>query len=543
MQPSTLTQPATISAKTGGLRWWAPVALAGPALLPAANHYIVSWRLGMVPTGFIQSDMPYYMANAREHFDQGFQLTYGNPFAAYHTPAIYFQPQTFLLAGLYRLGVEPGVAFNLFGLAAMLFAAWAAVRFYEETIGLESRAKKLGLICFFWGGGLLSLTGFVSALAQGSVDRASFWTSIWKLQPAGAAWMLNFGRNLSNPMEAYYHGVFLLCLLLLIRRNFAGSLALAALLSMSHPYAGLSLALILVTYSALELALRSGTVRLSVLVASAVIVVLHVGYYLIFLNRFADHRVIQNQYALPWLYEPSTYVPALSIVGFAALLRFAGPSGARRLLQDPRNRLYIVWFLVICALSQHNLVMKPMEPAHFTRGYDWMALFFLATPVLVTLLTRLLAIQRTTLRAALLCLILAVFMSDNAVWLSRYFVWDRVPQGLVLTTDQKAVLVWLAGHAAPEDMVVSEDEPVSYLVNVYTRVRSWVGQLTLTPGLEQRRMEVANAFQNGLILPEWERMRVFYISRRDNHAWKAPASVRALYHNSELAVWGPPADR
>jgi hypothetical protein len=41
--------------------------------------------------------MAYYMANAREHFDQGFQLTYGNPYASYGTPAIYFQPHIFLL--------------------------------------------------------------------------------------------------------------------------------------------------------------------------------------------------------------------------------------------------------------------------------------------------------------------------------------------------------------------------------------------------------------------------------------------------------------
>jgi hypothetical protein len=54
--------------------------------------------------------------------------------------------------------------------------------------------------------------------------------------------------------EAYYHGVFLLCLLFLIRRKFVLSLAMAALLSMSHPFTGLSLALILTVYSACEVA-------------------------------------------------------------------------------------------------------------------------------------------------------------------------------------------------------------------------------------------------------------------------------------------------
>ncbi len=46
-------------------------------------------------------------------------------------------------------------------------------------------------------------------------------------------WMLNFGRNLVYPTEAYYHGVFLLSMLFLIRRRFSVAIAFAALLSLS----------------------------------------------------------------------------------------------------------------------------------------------------------------------------------------------------------------------------------------------------------------------------------------------------------------------
>ena len=104
---------------------WAPV-LALPALIPLANACLVPLLKGTVPTGFILYDMPYYMANAREHFDQGFQFAYGNPYAQYGTPAIYSQPHIFLLAILEHLGMGPGITFNLFGLASLFFAAWVA---------------------------------------------------------------------------------------------------------------------------------------------------------------------------------------------------------------------------------------------------------------------------------------------------------------------------------------------------------------------------------------------------------------------------------
>src|SRR5579862_1382123 len=88
--------------------FWLVLLLALPALIPAGHAYLKPLHDGLVPTGFIQEDMPYYMANAREHFDQGFQWTYGNPYAGYNTPANYFQPHIFVLGCLERLGLDPG---------------------------------------------------------------------------------------------------------------------------------------------------------------------------------------------------------------------------------------------------------------------------------------------------------------------------------------------------------------------------------------------------------------------------------------------------
>ena len=93
---------------------WAPLLLSLPALIPLGNALIAPYLNNRIPTGFIEYDMPYYLANGRGHFNQGFQLAYGNPYAGYNSPAIYFQPHIFLLGFMQQLGLEPGVAFNFF---------------------------------------------------------------------------------------------------------------------------------------------------------------------------------------------------------------------------------------------------------------------------------------------------------------------------------------------------------------------------------------------------------------------------------------------
>src|ERR1044072_7536155 len=118
MLPSEALAAKTPPSSSQPIPWWLIVILPVPALIPMANAYLVPLVKGQIPTGFIQYDMPAYIANARAFFTDGFHLTYGNPYAGYDTPVIYFQPHIFLLGCLVRLGLDPGVAFNLFGLAA-----------------------------------------------------------------------------------------------------------------------------------------------------------------------------------------------------------------------------------------------------------------------------------------------------------------------------------------------------------------------------------------------------------------------------------------
>lgn len=452
--------------------------LALPALLPLLHSFPAAWSQGLVPTGFIQYDMAYYLANAREHFDTGWSLTYGNPYAPAGTAAIYFQPHILLLALLQAAGFPPAVAFNLFGLAALAFASFAAFRLYDELVGLDSKAKKLGFVCFFWGGGLLSVLGlFLGLLTGNSLAKALF-----VFDPNDGWWMLNFGRNLVYPTEAYYHGVFLLAMLQLVRRRFGAALAFTALLSLSHPFTGLSLVLIIAAYAALELLLRSDSSSPKLLLGAIAIAAFHVGYYLVFLNRSPDHRALRAQWELDWPYAAWTFGPALYLVGFLAFTRFTRWASARTILESPRSRLLLVWFAVVFALTQHDAFVKPMQPIHFAHGYDWIALFFLAAPVLVPLFER--------LSAPALAACLLLMLSDNLLWFASFASPTVQRYSVTLTPDENMVLQWLRQNASSRDLVAADSAAIGYLTSTYSAARSWHGHVHNTPHAEQRRREL-----------------------------------------------------
>ncbi len=507
-----------------------PLLLSIPAFFPLAWAAFRAWSSGQVPTAFVQYDLPYYVANARQYFANGFHLTYGNPYAPYGTPAIYFQPHLLLVGLIQWLGLSPDLALIVFQIAAAGFASIVAARLYEQWVGWRTSAQKLGFVCFFWGGGVLSLAGAFFGVFM----HVRFTKAIVQLDPGDGWWMLNFGRNLVYPTEAYYHGLYLLAILLLVRKRFAATLVVAAILSASHPFTGLSLALVLVVYSSLELLLKSGEASWKLLVGSCAVVVLHVGYYLVFLNRFADHRTLQLQWQLDWPYTFWTFVPALYLVGILAFGRLTRWKYLAPVLRQPRMRLCLIWFAVIFALSQHDLVIRPRQPIHFTHGYDWIALFFLATPALIAMLERLQSIRRIPVRIVALGCFLALFLSDNLLWLVSFSDPAVQRYAIILTPDEKNALDWLHAHASAPAYVASTDRWINYLPPTYTNVRGWSGHDYNTPQISERRAEVAAAFSSGKLIPSSN--PIYYIPTRNLH-WTAPAGARLVYSNSSFDVW------
>jgi len=500
-----------------------------PAFIPLAWTALRAWRNGLVPTAFVQYDLPYYVANGRQSFAQGFHLTYGNPYASFGTPAIYFQPDIFLLGLLQRIGLSPDVALIVFHLAAVAFAAIMAGKLYEEWVGWNTPAQKLGFLCFFWGGGVLSLAGVVF----GFLNHVKMPRSLLLFDAGDGWWMLNFGRNLVYPTEAYYHALFLLSILLLVRKKFVAAMAAAAVLSASHPFTGLSLGLILVFYAALELKLKSGAASRPLLWGSLAIVALHLGYYVVFLNRFADHRALEAQWRLDWPYDFWTYAP-LYLVALFAFVPLTRWKNLMRAWREPRSRLCLVWFAVICGLTHHDLLIQSRQPIHFAHGYDWTALFFLGSPSIVAALEKLLAIRPRPAMALAVCGFLGLFLSDNLLWFASFADPMAQWQAFALSHDEKNILDWLSRHSGAAAYVASSDQQINYLTSTYTDLRAWRGHNLNTPQVSLRESELKAAFSGGKPIPTPN--PVYYIPRRTQN-WTPPAGSSLMYSNNSYQVW------
>jgi hypothetical protein len=533
MQATAQPVSRAISKDTGAqakIPLFVALLMGVPAFFPMLWTALRAWRSGLVPTAFVQYDLPCYVANGRQSFVDGVHLNYGNPYASYGTPAIYFQPHIFLLGLLQRIGLTPDLALIAFQIAVVAFAAIVAAKLYEEWVGWNTPAQKLGFVCFFWGGGVLGLAGVVFGL----VNHVKMPRSFLLFDAGDGWWMLNFGRNLVYPTEAFYHALFLLTILLLVRKKLAATILAAAVLSASHPFTGLSLGLILVLYSALELKLKSGAVSRSLLLGSCAITALHLAYYIVFLNRFADHRALEAQWRLDWPYDFWTYAPALYLVALFAFVPLTRWKNLMPALGNPRARLCLVWFAVICGLTHHDLLIQSRQPIHFAHGNDWMALFLLGAPAIVAALDKLLAIRLRPAMVLAVCAFLALFLSDNLLWFASFSDPMAQWQAFALTHDEKNILDWLSRQPNVPAYVASSDQRINYLTSTYTNLRAWRGHDLNTPRVSLRQSELKAAFSAGRPIPTTN--PVYYIPQRDRN-WTPPSGAGLLYSNNSFDVW------
>jgi len=523
--------------KEGLKIWLISALLVLPALFPYYTHYFVKTD-GLIPSGFIQFDQPFYMGNAREHFDNGsFRLTYSNPASPYYdSPAIYFQPQTLFWGALWRLsGWNPGFIFVATGLIAGVVCMRMALAVYKAVVGLDTPPEWFGLVIFCWGGGLLALAGiFFNLITQ------QFEHSIFRFDPFDGWWFLNLGRNLIFPSEAIYHAFFLGSVFCVIKKKLGLALLLAFVLSFSHPYTGIELLGILTAWAFLEVVLlRNREVPVSFLICLVVLSGLHLGYYLGFLKQFPEHRSLQSQTELPWILSIKNILPAYSLVGGFALWSIFRRPGVKIFLRSPLNRLLLTWFFVAFLLANHELFMRPIQPLHFTRGYIWMPLFLLGARSLTDLFARLALRKQSILKFASISLLVVVFLADNALWLGSFP--SKGWYGFRLTHDERELYSWFAAPENKRALVVSEDNRIGYFSTVYSPLRAWCSHYSNTPEFNQRQEEVRQFFRGAPPLAEWQRVTLLIVSPSSkpfNRAFMTAGNVEITtpFHNSSFTV-------
>ena len=497
--------------------WSISLVLLLPVFLLYFSHFMII-NNGNNPTGFIQYDQAYYMANARKYFDVGdFSIFYKSPFSPfYDTPSIYFQPIILFLGILEGIsGLDPGIIWVIFGFFSAWICARVALLLYQELVGFHSWAHWLSLIIFFWGGGVLSLVGIVVKLFS-KED-----ITIFSLDPFQGWWFLNFGRNLIFPLEAFHHAIFFLSIFCVIKERYSLSLLLAFLLSISHPFTGIQLILVLMVLVFIErYFLKEKHIPTFFFLGCIGVFSFHVAYYFGYLRLFEEHRILMSQWKLNWTLG-ARFIPADLLVGGLTIWNIRTLDLAKVFFKKFTNRLLFVWFFVSFILANHQIFISPIQPLHFTRGYTWIPLFFMGAETLIGLFIFLDSYSQPVYRYLLIGLIMSLFLMDNTLWIGSFIFkpsWVKSEsRGLRLSLNQKELLVWLNNNNKSKKYVIlSQDLLLGYYVTVYTPFRSWLSHHFNTPYSSLRANELSELFKNGKILDIWKKMPVLIVFKNED---------------------------
>jgi hypothetical protein len=480
--------------------------------------------------------MAYYTAMARGYFSDGhFHFAYGNPFSpSYSTPRIYFQPFTLILGLLSQYTtLSGGAIFMLVGFLAAVLCVMLALILYRDVVGLSGPIDWIGLVIFVWGGGLLVASGLTYSLLTHQF-------APFRFDPGDGWWCLNLGRNFIYPTEGFYHSLFLACIIFAVRKRYWLAALSAFLVSMSHPFTGVELLCILCAWSFLELLiLRGNQVPLAFFLSCCALLLLHVAYYGFFLGRFPEHRSVVAQWTIPWLLRFRNYLPAYAPVAFFSIWRVRNLALARRFFAEPHNRLLTVWFATAFALAKHDLLMHPIQPLHFTRGYIWMPLFLMGAPALLLLLKKLFAPPVRLGYFACGVAIIGLFLSDNAAWLG-WFTISR-DQGIRLTYDQAQLISWMGKASDDKYLVVAQDPWIGYMATVYTPLRAWRSHMWTTPQSLLRQHELDSFYLDHGFLPAWKGrplLVVFDVTHGPtDQRWMIVAGGKQVFNNNSFDVF------
>lgn len=481
------------------------------ALLCAPLYIVYACNFAFLPpgshgTGFLQYDQPYYMANARAYFSDGhFTLTYGLPFSFDPaTPKVYFQPLTFGLgAVLYLTGADPGYLYMAAGIVIAIACGRVIIACYRVVVNGNDVAALLGLLCFFWGGGLLALGGIGYGILSGQSVLATW----YRFDPFSGWWFLNLGRNLVYTTEAFYHLVFLGCLICLFRKYYLGAFILCALMSASHPFTGIELIMIVGAAAAWQL-WQSGDRALMWLLAGTILLgALHLFYYRYFLSHVSlDHRLMEPQWhegnggvnqPVPLM---ATLLSQILVAPFALVALYRHWRDVGRF--SDRQRVLVAMWAVVFALSHHDWLIAPIQPLHFLRGYDWTALFLIGAPVLVESLRKLIGMPRGWLAAPAL---VVLFLFDNIGFVAAQVT---VPfrhgnnLGYTLTDREWQMLTTLRQPRFAGCVVLSDaatlGEAIGSLVVTYTPLRAYYPRYGITPESDKRAGEQDAFYRRGI---------------------------------------------
>lgn len=518
---------------------WLSLLLSLPVLLFVLQHYFIH-SPELKPTGFTNEENVLYMSYAHQYLDQdATSVFYSNPFDGDpQSPQIYFQPVTIVLAALIKFGVDPGFCFSLFGLIMTVLCVYMGIKILFHLLP-DHRQMSLIATLFTWGGGLTALAGLMGSTFLAGHQTEQWIDGIYLADPDRGWWGLNWGRTLFIPLEAYYHFLFFLNIYLLLKQKWKTAIITALLLSVSHPFTGIEYLLIINGWMLFEkLIYKNKNIPYWYWAAIAFITAFHIWYYLVYLNRFPEHKLLFTQYSTGWTYSLLIAIPAYSIVAGLSFLNMYINRRGKNFLSNPQQRLFLCWAIIAFLLSKHEWLIKPMQPIHFTRGYVWAGLFLFALPALLWLINYL---QQKKWKWRLYIFIF-LFLSDNILWTTNLLRGknDTEWEGH-LTKDSREVIDYLKSNGSNKDLLVGNASLVNYLANVYTPTNSWVSHPYNTPNKADRIIQMEDYLDTGVSLPEWKGRRIVIVldKRKSDGKINSSLEINKKLENSSYIIFIP----
>ena len=496
--------------------WLFALVLTIPMILFYIAFYL-NHSSSLIATGFVAYDNVSYVANAKQYFDADkFSLFYSNPLNdSGNYPAIYFQPQTLLMAFLLWLGFAPGFTIVFLNWLGTLLSFRIAISIYDHLY-TDSNHRKLFISFFCWGGGLLALAGVPIALTQ-STGNLDFFDRIFFIDPASGWWGLNFGRGHFSSTEGYYHFLFLAGIYCILKRKWNLCLVVSLLLSLSHPFTGIEYLAIILSWILVEKALvKNKDIPWKFLAGISLLFALHIFYYLFYLNQFPEHRSVSEQYSLNWRLRFFNMIPAYCLVGALAIASMVKLKNS--FFTNAAPRLFFTWFIVAFLLANHELFMKPMQPLHFTRGYVWASLFLLGLPALNSLFQN----ERWKRYSIVLVIFSALLLSDNILWITNNLrVHQTSPSIICISGEQKDLLHLIDKKSNNKTLIIGKDEVLVYMSTVFSKAYPWISHPFTTPFVSKKEKAYSDFIENGVIDASWKNREVIFVFHKND-----PAEIR-----------------
>ncbi len=485
-------------------RTWMLILLAPLPFLTLYIHHFLNASATVVPTGFLQTDMPYYSANGREIFEGGNGILYPNPYNE-NGEVIYFHWFPWILGGGIKiLGFDPGYQFVFYGVMTAFLLSWVTYQLIEKTLPNPAFRGTIFLMAM-WGGGFLILAKVGINLISG----LPILENLFLLDRDDGYWFLNWGRNLMYTTETLYHVLFAATWLSLINKRWGLALLFCGLLATTHPFSGVQLLLILIVYLYAMSIFNQEKIPAWPRVTSLFLFAGFAAYYFWYLNQFASHQAIQGAWAIPWSY---TFEVWLLNDGWLMAIALIGLIKAYKNISS-MQWLWIISALISLALAKHDLLMTAHQPLHFTRGYTWLPLLFLAAPLIQRFFIFITQKFSVLPARVIINLLLMMVIVDNFAFVAKTLGPEDF--SLYLTQNESNLYQWINQNQLTGRVLIPDDPFYSYLTATYTGLTPYLGHWSISPNYRERDSNVKD-FRAGKPLGDWFNTMDYVIVSEEN---------------------------